>query len=399
MDGTGFMATETLGENASVVPMPSLGDQVKLFVPWWKFSRELKRLWQQLRAIPEFFIEPYRQRRHDAERQSNLTQTSGVIPMGSRMALFLIYQPDKLADSTIWTCEHLVSKGYGLLVVSNHRLHRKDLERLVQVSSLVIERPNFGYDFGGYRDGIWVLQQKEVAIQHLLIINDSIWFPLQSSETLISNMEQSEAGLVGALQLDPLRQSDNLPKNKRPFLGSFLLMVNRSAWVHPAFKRFWETYRITSNKYKTIRRGERGFTHAMLDSSIACEAIYTRSMLDAFVQSLRNQDLYQLLTTLVAVDRNIKRDIDEALATFSEAPVWRTNALKIATAATEKQNILATAPITSLIHFQVPYLKKSADIHNLAALAFIQKRIVDASIPAAHESIMKEVAALLERKA
>ena len=30
------------------------------------------------------------------------------------------------------------------------------------------ERPNFGYDFGGYRDGIWLLEQLRQALRDWL---------------------------------------------------------------------------------------------------------------------------------------------------------------------------------------------------------------------------------------
>jgi hypothetical protein len=360
-------------------------------VPWWKLSRELHRIAQQLRAIPEFFVEPGKQRRHDTTRAQTLRQTDGEVQASSKVALLLIYQPSGLRPSTLWSCEHLRSKGYAPLVISNAPLTSEDVARLTEVSWRIVERPNFGYDFGGYRDGIWLLQEWGVAVDQLIIMNDSIWFPLTGDETLIDQMEMAPADVVGALQLDPLRHTAGVPAKKRPFSGSFFLMVKGSAWAHPSFKTFWASYRITSNKYKTIRRGERGFSHAMMDAGLTCQSIYTRSELDQYIATLPNTDLRSLLDDLVSIDESALKALDVARTGYADTPTWRSAALNAAMLATEKQNILATAPITSLTNFQVPYLKKARDKNNLAALRKVRQQMDEGRLPMPHPSILKEI--------
>lgn len=364
-------------------------------IPWWKLARELQRIKQQLRSIPEFFFEPTKRREHDANRGQLLIKTEGAAEPSSKVALLLLYQPNGVSESTLWTCNHLLSKGYAPLVVSNAPLSSNDRIKLQRVSWQVVERPNFGYDFGGYRDGIWLLQQWRIDIEKLIILNDSIWFPLNSNEVLIEQMEAEPSDVVGALQLDPLRQTEGIPTKKRPFFGSFFLMIKRAAWTHPAFQSFWETYQITSNKYKTIRRGERGFSHAMMDAGLTCRAIYTRRDLDEFILSQSNRDLRELLCELVCVDEKVMEDIRQAVRQYSDTDNWRAQGLALATQATEKQNILATAPITSLTTFQVPYLKKARDRGNLEALRLIRQRMQQGVLPVAHPSILNEIEKLL----
>lgn len=367
-------------------------------IPWWKLNRELHRIKQQMLSIPEFFFEPAKQRKHDARRSQLLFQSEGSAEASSKVALLLLYQPSGISASTLWTCEHLVRKGYAPLVVSNAPLSSDDRIKLQAVSWQVVERPNFGYDFGGYRDGIWLLQQWGADVENLIIMNDSIWFPLNGEEVLIKQMEENTAVVVGALQLDPLRQTEDIPGNKRPFFGSFLLMVKRPAWVHPAFKNFWETYRITSNKYKTIRRGERGFSHAMMDAGLSCSAIYTRSALDEYIRSQSNGSLQRLLRDLVCVDDVVMKGIHQAIDNYCDTASWRATALALAMQATEKQNILATAPITSLNEFRVPYLKKARDRNNLEALRVVAQRMQQGAVPTAHPSIVGEMDMLLGPK-
>lgn len=357
----------------------------------WKLERELNRIRQQLKGIPEFFTEPLKRRRHDAQRGAMLQAAHGQVGQGSKVALLLVYQPAGLSDATVWTCQHLVTKGYAPLIISNAPLSTVDKNRLFPWTWRIAERPNFGYDFGGYRDGIWLLTQWKTDPDVLIILNDSIWFPLNGHETLIDRMEASEANFVGALQLDPLRQTDNLPPRKRPFFGSFFLMVKREALQHEAFLRFWDRYRITSNKYKTIRRGERGFSHALMDAGIRCEAMYTRSALDHYLGTLSNTKLKEVLQDLVTIDESIETGIARCVASFDDTDDWRGKAQALALAATEKQNILATAPITSLTVFEVPYLKKSRDWNNLKALGLILERMRSNRLPCAHAAILKDM--------
>jgi hypothetical protein len=368
-----------------------LAGQCPMNVSWWKLDRELQRIAQQLRGIPEFFFEPGKQRRHDATRAQTLRQTEGKAQASAKVALLLIYQPSGLRASTLWSCEHLRSKGYAPLVVSNAPLASEDAARLAEVSWRMVERPNFGYDFGGYRDGIWLLQEWGVAVDQLIILNDSIWFPLNGDETLIDQMESAPADVVGALQLDPLRQTIGVPAKKRPFSGSFFLMIKGSAWAHPSFKTFWESYRITSNKYKTIRRGERGFSHAMIDAGLTCQSIYTRGELDQYIASLPNTDLRNLLNELVSIDESALKALDLARTSYADTPAWRAVALDAAMLATEKQNVLATAPIISLTEFRVPYLKKARDKNNLAALRKVRQHMDEGRLPMPHPSILKEI--------
>lgn len=361
----------------------------------WKLKREFNRIRQQLKGIPEFFTEPLRRQRHDARRGAMLQADHGAIALGPKVALLLVYQPAGISDATVWTCQHLVHKGYAPLIISNAPLSNEDRTRLSPWIWRMAERPNFGYDFGGYRDGIWLLSQWKIDPDVLIILNDSIWFPLNGNETLIDRMESSAADFVGALQLDPLRQTENLPPKKRPFFGSFFLMVKRGALRHEAFIRFWDRYRITSNKYKTIRRGERGFSHALMDAGITSEAIYSRAMFDNHLRALDNAQLRILMGDLVTIDERLEHDINAAILHFQDTPAWREAALDLSIRATEKQNLLATAPITALTLFGVPYLKKSRDWGNLKALALIRSRMKNGKLPGIDASVRAELDQIL----
>jgi len=156
----------------------------------WKIRRELGRLGQQIKGILDRFTDPISQRRLDRAVAAGLLQLDGTLPVSDKIAVFLIYQPTGLAASTFETCHMLSQAGYAPLVVSNCPLTAQDRSRLEAVVWRAVERPNFGYDFGGYRDGLTCLRQWGIAPAELLILNDSVWLPVSPQTDLL---ERSDA--------------------------------------------------------------------------------------------------------------------------------------------------------------------------------------------------------------
>ena len=124
-------------------------------IPRWKLKRELVSirdhlvgLPQTIASLPARLSEPQRRRAHDAAFPNNMHLTKGRIELGKRLAVVVLFQPRGIAPSTIETCQGLVAGGYTPLVISNAVLSAKDQALLAETCWRVVERPNFGYDFG-----------------------------------------------------------------------------------------------------------------------------------------------------------------------------------------------------------------------------------------------------------
>jgi hypothetical protein len=219
-------------------------------IPGWKVKRELVRLGQQLKAIPEFFWEPFAIRAHNAAFEKGFPTFEGQVPKLPKVAIVLCFQPKGLAKSFFVTLAHLVENGYSPLVISNSTLTDQDKEKLKASAWRVVERPNFGYDFGGYRDGIFLLRKWNISPDRLVILNDSIWFPVWKGDKLLRYAEESIFDVTGTV----LRTKDSLR-----YLESYFFSVNGKLILDEGFNNFWNSLKLTSNKYKVIRRGERGF--------------------------------------------------------------------------------------------------------------------------------------------
>ncbi|MFM7442628.1 MAG: rhamnan synthesis F family protein, partial [Tabrizicola sp.] len=251
-------------------------------IPGWKIRRELDRASQRLRAAFGRFYEPFIQRRYDRQRTSLVKVHPGGLPLMDKVALVLTYQPKGFSASLMQTCAHLRSKGYAPMVVCNAPATEGEIARLAPHVWSILTRPNYGYDFGGYRDGILHLRDLGVVPQHFIILNDSIWYPLNDADTLIERMEASGFGLAGAIlqEGDPAKKARS--SRHRDFIESFFYLVSRACFESPAFTRFWTDFPMSNLKFNAVYAGERRFSRAMEEAGQSVGCILTRAaMLDA----------------------------------------------------------------------------------------------------------------------
>lgn len=215
-----------------------------------KLLREARRVWRQLSDPVQSIAEARTQARYDVAFHDNVSISDGSNPMRSKACVFLIYQPDGLALSTFQTLSHLEDNGYAVLAVSNAPLSASDRSALLNRCSLLLERPNYGYDFGGYRDGIRVIRERDYGLERLLILNDSIWFPLVENDTLLAELEKKTAGLTG-----PVFER----KEGRSHAGhfeSYMMLAGSEALSHPVFDAYWTAYPISDRRHRVLKEGE-----------------------------------------------------------------------------------------------------------------------------------------------
>ena len=92
--------------------------------------------------------------------------TEGALAATRRCAVYVVYPRLGLQDSHLTSLAYLARKGCAPLVVSNLPLTPQERERLQPLCWRLVERPNYGYDFGAYREGVlpsWC--RKRVAVE------------------------------------------------------------------------------------------------------------------------------------------------------------------------------------------------------------------------------------------
>jgi hypothetical protein len=354
-----------------------------LKLPFWKVKREWQRLLLQLRAVPEAVWEPLFYARYNRRFPIDLVQHDGKAPLCKKVALVLIFPRPALMESTLLLCQGLIQAGYSPMIVANSKLRLQDLELLVPLAWRIVERPNLGHDFGGYRDGLWLLWRWGMTFDETLILNDSIWVLDGDGAMLLSQLQSVKADVAGCI----LRH-----RGSEQFLESYCYRISDKAFRAPRFREFWERLRLTSNKYKVIRRGERGHSAALLSAGLTLAPAHD---LSKFRRALQGADTDLLAETLrfgaylydedrVQAEQLVRRCNEEA---------WRDEALRFIDKALERGQFYSLFPVAARRLLDYPVLKRSGDrVARLWRNAFLSA--VDAGVLAApHPVILQEVRA------
>jgi hypothetical protein len=321
----------------------------------WKIRRELERLGQQVRGLTDRFTDPIAQRSLDRAVAAGLPSMNGAMAIGRKVALYLVYQPKGLEASTLATCRRLSQAGYTPLIVSNAPISSDNKTRLAPVVWRAIERPNFGYDFGGYRDGLIYPRHCDVAPDELLILNDSIWFGITPEADPFTRLDAQPANIAGTI----LRQSGTVQ-----FLESYLYRLRRPVLEHPPFTAYWENLRLTSNKYHVIRRGERGFSAAMQAAGVQVAGVYDSAGLPEFIA--HQDDDFLRLTLQYGAYIDIDLAADSARLLHANGPTWREDVLAHVHTVLTKRQGYSSFPYANMRLHDYPLLKKSGEPCSLA---------------------------------
>lgn len=183
------------------------------------------------------------------------------------IAIFLIYQPRGLQDTVLATCRHLGAAGYRVHLVSNAPLSDGAVAKLRPLCGKIVERPNHGYDFGGYRQEILACLAEGSPPNRLLLINDSVWFPALRNCDMLDRLQALEADLAG-----PVHYAHRNPR--RAHLQSYLLLFSARAVASAAFREFWHGYAMSNNKVRTVRNGEMRLTRVCREGGLSVAALH-----------------------------------------------------------------------------------------------------------------------------
>jgi hypothetical protein len=154
---------------------------------------------EQIASLPALIVEPIRQAKYDAGRDDRIKLSAAGGPASEKLCIFLVYQPSGLPESVLRTCVWLRDRGYATLLVANGDLAAGDLSRLQGLVWMTMQRPNFGYDFGGYRDGLLQVAALGLRPERLVILNDSIWLPMHDAHCPLTEAEAIPDAITGLL--------------------------------------------------------------------------------------------------------------------------------------------------------------------------------------------------------
>ncbi|MBL4926815.1 rhamnan synthesis F family protein [Fuscibacter oryzae] len=324
---------------------------LRSILPSWKIQREWLRLKQQVSQVEWLFFGAMRRASYDRNRHKLVSVTEGNQPLCPDVAVILIFQPKGILPSLIEELTHFTTNGISPVVISNCPLSVADRGLLQAHCHLVIERPNFGYDFGGYREGILVLSERGAQIRNLFVKNDSIWFPVSNDCTLLDRALESKSDIYGIYLNETPKQAH------RAHLQSYFYRFSPRLVNDPIFLDYWRNILLTDNKFMVIRQCEMKLTEAFRAKGFSIEPLYRMSDMQTALKALSNAELEDVLHYQIQVDTRSIHSVG-GLMGHSGEPGWREKVEALIDQGKVGKYFLIAHPLALIQNLHCPILKK-----------------------------------------
>lgn len=283
--------------------------------PKWKVRREIDRIKRQVSDAPKQLDDYlFATHRYDRDLRPQISRFEGVLPETDRVAIYLIYPSVGLLWWHERALRYMRDKGYAALVVSNLALSEADRARLLPLCWRYLERPNVGYDFGGYRDAVLELGARLKGLKRLAIFNDSAWFPLPGARDWLDDAEALDVDFVGSASSFGMPRPEpedfmtmvdrwRVNKGKADFhYGSFALSIGPNILGDPRFLRHWNRLRLSNEKNRIVRRGEMALTQWAIRRGYRTASTLDLDTLDSQLAQLDDAELHSLAQEMVIFD-------------------------------------------------------------------------------------------------
>lgn len=335
----------------------------------WKLKRELRR------ALPktlETLAEPFRYLTfvplYDLRKSRLMRVTQGALPQGREIAVYLIYAPGGVQPSHLHMLSELVRAGISPLVVSNLPLSEEDRASLCASAWRVIERPNVGYDFGGYRDGILSIADLLPTLDRLWILNDSAWLVDQTPSWFdeARAMGRDFVGSVSKFGVGKVDVEDHHHiewhidhANRKFHLASNTWCLGSAILPYPGFLTFWKRLQIRDSKYYTVRRGEIGFSRWVIEHGFSYGSTLSVDTLDADLARLDDDELDMVTQHLLIQEDRLDPTKRQVLSLDKHSAKGRDARISLCLATTARHGSIVAMPYFNLKHGKLHFFKKS----------------------------------------
>lgn len=373
----------------------------------WKLNRELKR------AVPkaaETLFEPFRHITYvplyDRYKARKTRVTDGRFAATAEVGIFLIFPTNGLLRSHLTMIEAMLSQGISPVVVSNLPLSQEDRATLKEIVYKIIERPNIGYDFGGYRDGIQSIVDNLHNLNRLWILNDSAWL-LDQYGGWFEEARSLKVDFVGAVSNFGVRKVDfwdhgkikwNFStENRRFHYVSSSWCIGERILSDPNFIRFWKNLQIRDSKQLTVRRGEVGFSQWVIKNHYSHSATNEIKELPSALAALGDIELNDVAHNLIVIGQTNMEVKNAVLKLDPTSSFGRHARITLCLSAVARFGYLISMPYYIIQNGRLPFFKKSL-FTSLPETAELALKILEHLPNSTKLEIYKEASDLVNKK-
>lgn len=343
--------------------------------PFWKIKRELKRVQRSGADLVRGLLRD--PRRDDAGASTEILRSVGVDRLETEVAIYLIYPEYGVLASHLFMLRELKREGISPIVVSNLPLSDHDRDQLLAHATRIIERPNIGYDFGGYRDGILELAAELPGLDRLWLLNDSVWMVPRGDSWFAqarainrdftgatSSFSILRKTLFGAKRFDAASYRNivwsHQTDNPNFHYGSYALCIAAPILKDPRFLCHWRQMVLGNGKKHAVRHGEIGLTQWVLKHGFSHGATHEIADLPESLASLRDDEIDQTARELILFKETpLTRIRPDVLMTPASTAAGRAERIDFILTAVARHGSAYALALYYLRQTQFPFLKKS----------------------------------------
>ena len=191
---------------------------------------------------------------------------------------------EQLSASSKFLLKLLNESGYAIVHVNNRKTSNIDIEFLLNMTCLVIDRVNLGRDFGAYKDIFLYLNHIDIIpnLEYLGFVNDSIQFIPGNNGISLKN-EILDFEKQDSLALFS-HESNQISKHYQ----SFFKILKKEVFNSKSYKNFWKKYKSLDDKQHLIKNGEIALSKLFYNSIENPKVLYSTKK---FAKSVISYDI------------------------------------------------------------------------------------------------------------
>ena len=286
-----------------------------------KLLKEIYRILKQIFYLPRYLTNLlFGTFYYDNFLAKSKIKYYGNLPLNKKVVIFLIFPDRGLAKSHLRTLKYFIRNNFSPLIVSNLPLSKENKNLLLKYCWTLIERKNYGYDFGGYRDGVLFLSEKIRDLDKLILINDSTWFPITNNNSFMDFIDNSNLDFIGATshygfkrqRLPSKKTGLSKPQfnfnNKNFHYASYALSFSKKILKDENFLKFWKNLRLSGTKNLVVRRGEIGLTqYVVRNKEYSHGSLIDSGKLEDILKNLSKETLLKISRETIIENSSLKK--------------------------------------------------------------------------------------------
>ncbi|MBU3641077.1 rhamnan synthesis F family protein [Polynucleobacter sp. Fuers-14] len=213
--------------------------------------------------------------------KTTITVFDNNILISKKICIFYGYQNNLSILLEKHLCD-LLSRKFKIIYVTNLILNRPMLDALSKYVDIVIQRPNYGRDFSGYKAGYnYLIKSGIEQCDELLFTNDTVIYPIINADQFWDELRASESKVVGPF----------ISYQRQMHIQSFFILCKDRIHLSDAFKNFWSEYSEPNSRDRVIKHGEIGFSNHLSLNGIRFDGVVDAKSITNISTKTINNDL------------------------------------------------------------------------------------------------------------